>query len=334
MIAAADHERFRDLIRGASRIALTTHLNPDGDALGSQFSLASFLRSAGKHVRIVNDDPTPEILQFIEDPDHPAECYDPQVHDAFLAEAELVILVDNSAPDRLGRMEPRMRSLAGRTLCIDHHPSRGTPWAHHILDEGACATAVIIFELLAGCGFALDRRAAEALYVGLATDTGFFRFNSTNARGHGVAAELLRLGAQPARVYESIYERNSVAFTRLLGHALAGMELAAGGAVATVRIDRESVKRLAADDVDPCEIATALLATDGVRVALLFRELGDRRVKVSLRSKGVLDVHRLASEFGGGGHRNASGIVMAGDLDEVVRIVGRRTVEMLEQART
>jgi phosphoesterase RecJ-like protein len=329
MISALDHERFRESIRGATRITLTTHLNPDGDALGSQFSLAAFLRAEGKRVRIVNDDPTPEMLRFIEDPAQPAECYDPGVHDPSLGDADLVILVDNSAPDRLGRMEATMLALASRTLCIDHHPSRGTPWSRHILDEQACATAVIIFELLRGTGFRLDRRAAEALYVGLATDTGYFRFGSTNAHGHTVAAELLRAGAEHARVYEAIYERNTEAFTRLLGHALAGMELAAAGAVATVRIDRDRVRRLAAEDVDTSEIATALLATDGVRVALLFRELDERRVKVSLRSKGALDVHRLACEFGGGGHRNASGIVMTGELDAVVRTVTGRTVELL-----
>jgi phosphoesterase RecJ-like protein len=240
-----------------------------------------------------------------------------------------VVLLDNSAPDRLGTMEPIMRSVAAHVLCIDHHPSRGTPWAEQILDERSSATAVMVYELARTAGWEPDERAAQAIYVGLATDTGFFRFNSTTARAHEIAADLLRRGVDPARVYQAIYERSSLAFTRLLGHALADVRLAGDGAIAAVKIPRELIERLDAEEVDVSEISTSLLAMDGITVALLFRELVDGRVKVSLRSKGVLDVHRLAAEFGGGGHRNASGIVMEGELDTVVRIVTERTAGLL-----
>lgn len=329
MISPAGHDLFRKLYRGAERVVLTTHINPDGDALGSQLGLARFLIAGGKAVRIVNQDRAPDNLSFLEDDAIPIEIYDRNAHDAALSAADLVILVDNSAPDRLGAMESVMRAVAGRVLCIDHHPSRGTPWAHPILDEGSCATAVMIYDLTRACGWAPNREAAEALYVGLATDTGFFRFNSTNVRAHQVAAELLKLGAASATAYREIYERNSLAYTRLLGHALVGLELAAGGLLATVTLPRELIKELKAEDVDSSEIATSMLAMDGIRVALLFRELPDGRVKVSLRSKGEFDVHRLAGEFGGGGHRNASGIVIVGRLAEVVSIVTDKTAALL-----
>ena len=133
-------------------------------------------------------------------------------------------------------------------------------------------------------------------------------------------------GVQPARTYQEIYERNSPAFTRLLGHALSGLRLDAGGAIASVRVTGAMIEASDADGIDTSEMTTALLAMDGVRVALLFREMPGGRIKVSLRSKGDLDVHRLASEFGGGGHRNASGIVLAGSLDEV-------SARIIEEAR-
>jgi phosphoesterase RecJ-like protein len=329
MISSEAHKTFQRLCRDAERFTLVTHIQPDGDALGSQVGLARFLHGQGKSVRIVNQDPAPELLRFIEDPAHPAEIYAPERHDALLRDSPWVVLLDNSAPDRLGSMEPIMRAVAARVLCIDHHPSRGTPWAVQILDERSCATAVMVYELACAAGWVPDGLAAEAIYVGLSTDTGFFRFNSTSARAHEVAADLLRRGVDPARVYQAIYERNSLAYTRLLGHALTDVRLVGGGAIATVTITRELIERLDADAVDVSEITTALLAMDGITVALLFRELADGRVKVSLRSKGAFDVHRLAAEFGGGGHRNASGIVMEGELGAVVCSVTERTAGRL-----
>jgi phosphoesterase RecJ-like protein len=335
LMSASAHDLFQELYRSAQSIVLSTHIQPDGDALGSQQSLLRFLLDEGKQVRIVNHDPTPQVLSFVEDRSQvAAELFDPLQHEAALREADLIILVDNSAPDRLGRMEELMRSCAERVLCIDHHPARDAPWRHNIVDVGYCATAALIYELTRACGWTPDLNSARAMYVGLATDTGFFRFNSTNARAHRIVAELLDLGVEPAPAYQAVYERNTEAFTRLLGHALAGLQLDAGGAVVSVTITRKLVRLLQAEEVDTSEILTALLAMDGVMVAALYRELDDDRVKVSLRSKGDLDVHRLASEYGGGGHRNASGIVLPGPLEAVARTVTDRASALLATAQT
>ena len=317
MIGTADARKFESVVSPNRRFVLTTHVNPDGDAIGSEIGMAFFLLSQGKEVRIVNHDETPPFLRFLLDPAVAVEVYDPARHDPVIAAADVVLLLDNSAPDRLGRMERVILDAAARVLCIDHHPTRGTPWAHDILDDEACATAALVADLTHGCGFTPDRVAAQALYVGLATDTGFFRFNSTTPRAHQIAAELLTVGVDPARCFQEIYERNPPALTRLLGYALAGLRLDADGAVASIRITRERIAQCRADGVETAEMTTALLATDGVRIALLFREMDGGRIKVSLRSKGDLDVHRLASRFGGGGHRNASGIVRAGELEPI-----------------
>ena len=327
MMRAHDHALFGRLLDGAKTLVLTSHVNPDGDSIGSELGLGRSLLARDFEIRILNQDPTPEVFRFVEGDGIAVEPYVPEAHDAVLASADLVVLLDNSASDRLGRMESRLRERADRVLCIDHHPTLGTPWAWSILDEGACATAAIVYELITTAGFPLDKRIAEALYLGLATDTGFFRFNSTSPRAHDIAAALLRAGADPARSYQEVYERNSVAYTRFLGHALAGLRLDAGGAVASIRITRALVEECQGGGVDTSEMITSVLAIDGVRLAVLFRELPDGRIKVSLRSKRDLDVHQLAAEFGGGGHRNASGIVLAGDLEDVSdRIIGRASV--------
>lgn len=321
---------FRRLVETHRSFVLVTHVNPDGDAIGSEVGLARYLLSRGASVRIVNDDVTPKNLVYMEESGPRAERYDAATHDPVFEAAGLVVLLDNSAPDRLGRVEQVAMRHASKVLCIDHHPTRGTPWAFNLIEDTASATTVLVYRFVRGMGGTPDPPAATALYTGLATDTGFFRFNSTKPEAHRVAAELLDLGADPVRCYAEVYERNSPEYTRLLGHALASLRMHAGGAIASVRLPRELIEACGAAGVDTSEITTPILATDGVRIALLFREFPDGRVKVSLRSKGAFDVHALASEFGGGGHRNASGIVMNAPLDDTVVTILARAEDLLQ----
>jgi phosphoesterase RecJ-like protein len=333
MIDPASHAAFEALLARARLYALTTHVNPDGDAIGSQVGLGRFLLSLGHEVRLVNQDATADELRFLEFDGPQGETYEPERHDALLDAADVILLIDNSAPDRLGRMEQPCLSRAAKTFCIDHHPTQGTPWAQAIIDTSASATAILVHELVRARGGTHDRAAAEALYAGLATDTGFFRFNSTSPRAFRVAAELLEAGADPTRCYREVYERNSPAYTRLLGRALADLSLSANGAVASVSLTQAMIDASGANGVDTSEVTTPVLAVDGVVIAILFRELGPGKVKVSLRSKGALDVQKLASEFGGGGHRNASGIVIPGAFAEVVARITARADELAVSGR-
>ena len=324
MIDAAGQKAFGDLVERGRLFVLVTHVNPDGDAIGSEVGLGRFLGSRGREVRIVNSDATPVTLRWLEESGPAAESYDPSRHDDLFAAADALVLLDNFAPDRLGKIERLVLTHAAKTFCIDHHPARETPWGYHLIDTGAGATAVLVYELVTAAGWRPDRAAAEALYAGLATDTGFFRFNSTSARALRIAAELLEAGADPTRSYGEVYERNSPAYTRLLGRALAGLRLEADGRLGIVGVTRRMVEECDAGGVDTSEVTTHVLAVDGVRIAVLFREQPGGSVKVSLRSKGLLDVQALASEFGGGGHRNASGIVLSGSFDDVVARVSAR----------
>ena len=333
MITPKDHVAFRALLARAKLYVLVTHVNPDGDAIGSQVGLGRYLRSLGFEVRIVNQDETPPEIRFLEFDGPFAEAYDPARHDGLLDASDAIVLVDNSAPDRLGRMEAPVRARTAKTLCIDHHPTRGTPWAGNVIDTSASATAVLVYELVLEGGGSPDRAAADALYAGLATDTGFFRFNSTSPRAFRVAAGLLEAGADPTRCYREVYERNTPAYTRLLGRALASVSLGEGGAVASTGVTIAMIESCGAAGVDTSEFTTPLLAIDGVRVAILFRELPGGKVKVSLRSKGELDVSLMAAEFGGGGHRNASGIVMPGRFEEIVDTVTARAVVLAADGR-
>ena len=329
MIRDEDHQRFANWISDSQRLVLTTHMNPDGDALGSEIGLALFLEQLGHHVTLLNADPTPDSLAFLLDGRPAPIVFEETDGRRRLANADRVILLDNSAPDRLGCMERAMVEVASKTCCIDHHPTRGMPWSERVLDVSASATSEIVYDLVTGRGWIPDRVAARALYVGIATDTGFFRFNSTTANAHRIVSALLDLGVETADCYRRLYERNSLAFTRLLGQALSDIQLDGAGAVASVRLTQALLNDLEAQNEDVSEIANVLLAMDGVRIALLFRELREGSVKVSLRSKGPLDVHALAVRYGGGGHRNASGIVALGSIADVAAEVVSRAVELV-----
>jgi phosphoesterase RecJ-like protein len=329
VVDAKGHALFTKMTGSLREVVLTAHMHPDGDALGAQLGLAAFLMAQGVDVTIINPDPVAKTLEFMVDKRHEVQTWDPETHTKTLAATSLIILLDNSAPDRLGRMEEVMLANAEKVLCIDHHPTRYVPWKDLILDRDSSATAAMIHELVIRAGWQPDLPAAVAMFVGLSTDTGFFRFNSTNATAHRIAADLLDVGVDTATCYQEVNENNSPAYTRLMGSALAGLRMDGEGAVASVRIDAEMQNKLEAWKVDTSEMTTPMLAVSGVRIALLFRDTGDGNIKVSLRSKGAINVHGLALKYGGGGHPNASGIVMEETLDKAAESLIEGAVRLL-----
>ncbi|MDH3629208.1 MAG: bifunctional oligoribonuclease/PAP phosphatase NrnA [Acidobacteriota bacterium] len=331
MLSAADHETFRRLTEGADSLVLITHAQADGDALGSELALQRYLRSTGKRCTILNNDPVDKTLAFMIPDGDDVRIWDDVDGAGAIASADLIILLDSATPHRVGRLEPHVVAAADRTLCIDHHPAEESPWAWTLADTSACATAVLVYELITDAGWQPDLAAAQALYVGIATDTGYFRFNCTDARTHRVVARLVDLGVQPAEVYEAVYEQNNLAYTRLLGHALTTMKVDADGRVATVALSRSDLQRLNAQGEDTSEITSHMLALNGVRAVALIRERPDGKIKVSLRSKGTIDVNSLAQRHGGGGHRNASGAVLDSTLAEVQQRIVDGLVELTQQ---
>jgi bifunctional oligoribonuclease and PAP phosphatase NrnA len=227
--------RDEDLIAGAARTlgpllgktrtaALTTHVNPDGDGIGAEICLYHYLGSRGITARIVNSEALPLRYRFL-DPGNAVEVYDAPRHESFLRDADVIFMLDNSATTRLGPLEPAIRAARGTTVCIDHHNVVEPFWAINIVDEEACATGELVFQIIKALGGRIDLAAAQAAYVALVTDTGSFRFSKTSPRCHRAAAEMLALGVSPPRVYQEVFERGSPALVRLGGIALGGLRL-------------------------------------------------------------------------------------------------------------
>ena len=312
-----------ELIASTEQFVLVTHVNADGDGLGAQLALGRFLRRLRKSVRIINTDPIPHQYRFLLKDDGP-ELYEAARHDAILERAGAIVILDNSSANRLGAMRDVVRASPAPKVCIDHHPTPDTQWDMMVIDEKACATGELIYRLIRELDGEVSAEEAVPIYVSVVTDTGNFRFSNTTPRVLRMAADLVSKGADVPTVYQEIFERNSRSFVRLLGSALASIRHDETGRLGYIVVTRELMNRCEADGEDTSDIINGILTIDGTRLAILFKELADGGTKVSLRSKGSLDVNRLASEFGGGGHRNASGVVMPVPLDQAMeRILPR-----------
>lgn len=297
------------------RFLVTTHVNPDGDGLGAELGLWAYLRSLGKDARIVNQDPVGERYAFLDD-EGQFEVYDPGRHDALIADREVVFVLDISRVERLGALGETVRAAGALTICIDHHPFEGNGLADlYGVDVEAAATGQLVFELIRARGHALDERMATGFYVSILTDTGSFRFSNSDSRAHRAAAELLAFGLKPSLLYERVYGNWSLGRLRLLGEVLRRMEVEAGGAILLLPIPHELVVSCGADPEDSEGFVDVARSARTCRAVALLLEKEDGTVKVSLRSKGELNVNRIAVACGGGGHLYASGATLEGPLE-------------------
>lgn len=319
------------LVESATSIVLTTHVQPDGDGIGSEVALAAYLRGLGKRVTILNPHPTPRRFRFL-DPAASIVAFEPAVAASLLDGADLLVVLDISVPDRLGKIEPLLQDRALSIAVIDHHAGPSEFTALDYRDATASATGEIVYRLLGEWDAPITPEIATALYTAIAYDTGGFRHTNTTARIHEIAAELFRLGGDVRAVHRNLFESTSLATLRLLGRVFTDFEISAGGRIAWVVLPRSVMKEVGAEAEDVEGVVEALRSIEGVLVAILFKEMGDAATKVSLRSVGSLDVNHFAGRFGGGGHKNAAGAYVRQPLAEVVEKIVAAAHDAFDQA--
>lgn len=300
-----------DAFRTTRRPIVATHVYPDGDAIGSQLALARALRRRGAKPRIFVAHPAPLLQEFL-DPRGEVEVvlggrFSADQKTA-IAEADCVFVVDTSDPRRLGDLEPAIFAAQAPKVLIDHHLADDLS----AFDEAWCvpscpATGLLVERLLRAEGVEFDRDLAEPLFVALAMDTGWFRFSNSSAAAFETAARLVAAGADPSYLHQALYENSSLGRTQALGQMLSALETDSSGRIIWSVVRQEELENygITIEDVDG--FIDSLKAVRGAEILILFVEVSSGSYKVSLRSKGETDVHRIAVEFGGGGHAKAAG---------------------------
>jgi bifunctional oligoribonuclease and PAP phosphatase NrnA len=298
-------ETLRTIIDSHKRFILTSHMNPDGDGLGSEVALARYLELRGKQVSILNCSATPDNYLFLHQL-HPIFQFNPSHHEDIVENAEVIILLDANHPDRLAAMEPFVIKSHSVKVCIDHHPEPGEFADLYLLDEQSSATAEIIYNFILMADETIDSITATALYTAIMTDTGSFRYQKTDSEVHTIIAHLIQAGADPVAIYEQVYEHISARRTRLLGMALANLQTLYDGKLAYIVITHEMFETTDTTEDDTDAFVPYTLTIDGVQIGLMFSEI-DNVIKINFRSKGEIPINELAKEFGGNGHKNAAG---------------------------
>jgi phosphoesterase RecJ-like protein len=316
-----DWTPLADLVETHDRFLVTTHVRPDGDALGSEVGMAGLLRQKGKDVRVVNASPTPPRYDFL-DPDSVLfEQFAARVPEAELSDREVAIILDLSAWNQLGGMEEYIRRFPGPRIVIDHHLGEDDLGAIFLKDPTAEATGILVMQAVMALGGSLTPEVAGGLLTAIAMDTGWFRHSSTRARTLRAAAELIDSGAKIDDIYRKLFERNTLGRVKLIGETLSAMRTGVGGRVAYATISRDDLLRTGAIPQDSEDLVDYTVSMRGVDVGLLFIEQARGGVKVSIRARNGLDCARLAKGFGGGGHRAAAGATLPGPLSESVERV-------------
>jgi phosphoesterase RecJ-like protein len=312
-------ERLAQELRAGRSVAISTHINADGDGCGSETALSRLLGQMGIRSKIVNPTPWPEMYKFLLG-DDVKDSSDAGAKG--LKAADVLVVLDISDVKRLGVLAEAVRRLTIPKLVIDHHlPSDEPPSTMMVTDTTACATGELIFDFATVMDLKITPDIARALYIALLTDTGGFRFSNTTARCLSIAGQLIASGVEPEEMYGRLYASMPVGRLHLLRDALATLEVDPEYGISWISVAAGAAEQYGLRSEDLEGIAEHPRSIGGTRLAVFFRDLGHDKVKVSFRSTGDVDVNKFAKQFGGGGHARAAGALIEGDLEVVRRKV-------------
>ena len=311
-------QKIISILQDKQVFVITSHINPDCDALGSELVLAEHLRELGKKVTIINSDPIPAAYRFL-DSQGLVRRYSPTRHSSIIKKAEVIVVLDASGGwERMGRVGEVLAQAKAIKVCIDHHPDATDFVDVAVVDPEAAATAELIYDLLLAMDGSLTESMAQSLYAAIITDTGSFRFPKTNPQTHRITAELLAAGANPLEIYRQIYEQNSLSQVRLKGHVIDSIKTEADGQIAYYGLDQKTLKTYGVKASELDGFASLGQEIGGVRVVIFCMERSKGRVKISLRSDGTVSINQIAAEYNGGGHPSAAGAIVEGKLGKVM----------------
>ncbi len=317
------YQQCLNLINQSSSIVITSHKSPDGDSIGSSIALYWFIKKLGKNVRICHPDAGPSYLDWIEGFEA-IRCFEKESEEVtkLMKNADLIFCLDYNSSDRMGaEMGNLLDQSTAKKILIDHHPSPADFPDVLISDTNIGSTAQMIFELIEQSGKIdlLDIQMGSAIYLGIMTDTGSFRFPSVQARTHEILAKLLNIGVKHYEIHEKVFDSNTLDRLRLRGFATSDkIEVLENYPVAIISLTDEELQRFNFQKGDTDGLVNVALSIKGIMMAVVFVER-DGLIKISFRSKGNWYVNQLAADhFEGGGHKYAAGGISKTSMEEAV----------------
>jgi phosphoesterase RecJ-like protein len=321
-MAATDPEirQIVEAIAARRRFVISSHSRPDGDSIGSQLAMAFALRALGKEATIVNFDPAAPVLMAL-----------PGVSDIAIAPAvegdfDAAIVMECSDYARTG--------VTGLdkyfTINIDHHPGNTSYGQINWFDPSAAACAEMVFDVVQALGAPLTREVALHVYVAILTDTGSFHFSNLSPRTFEICRQLVEAGVDPVGVARQVFDNQTVQRLKLCGAVLQSMRVDTTGRVAALYVDQEMTALIGATYDDTEGVINQPLHVKEIQAVVFFKQVEGEHYRVSLRSKGEVDIGRIAKEYGGGGHKNAAGCSAHGPIDELRNIFVEKVKRAIE----
>jgi phosphoesterase RecJ-like protein len=302
--------RIVDAIHERRRFVLSSHTRPDGDSIGSQLAMAGALRALGKDVRIVNHDRAPgPLLQF-------PGVREIRIADRVPGDFDAAIVMECGDLARTG-----VSGLdRGFVINIDHHPGN-TSYGHiNWFDPSAAACGEMVFEVIRALGVPLQHDIAVHIYLAILTDTGSFHYSSISARTFDICRQAIDAGVDPVLVARNVYDSNNMGRLKLFGSVLSAMQLDATGRIAIVYLDHEMARAAGGTYEDTEGLINLPLTVKEIQAVVFFKQIEGDEYRVSMRSKGEIDIGSIAKGFGGGGHRNAAGCTVTGGIDALQKL--------------
>ncbi|MEO8664675.1 MAG: bifunctional oligoribonuclease/PAP phosphatase NrnA [Ignavibacteria bacterium] len=299
----------KDIIEQSDKIILTTHVVPDGDAIGSVIAFSDYLKLKGKNPLIINHSQTPDNLKFLDKADSIIIfCNDESRNTKLLSSADLIIILDTNEFSRTKSMENAIAGSASKKICIDHHTGlKSELYDAYISDTEAPSNCSILYKYIKKDNEKfLTKEISSALYVGIMTDTGSFRHPRTDANVFLDCADLIEKGADPVTLYENVYATTTMENLKLSARFIESLKFYFDNKVVVGIVTKEDFKALGLDIQHVEGFTSIIMNIIGIKIGVLLVELRDN-IKVSFRSKGEIPVNELAKEFNGGGHKNAAG---------------------------
>lgn len=316
---------FKKLVSKSQRIVVTTHIHPDADGIGSQIALAMGLKSLGKQIICVNEEPLLERYKYL-DPHDLVISYDEYIkRKDFKGEIDLFIVADTNNLNRIGSRTGDLVHRSKNLLFIDHHPCPKELAAIHCIDTSMAATGELVGSLLEVLNVKFTKEIALPLYTAILIDTSSFRYPTVSGHTHRLIGKLLDAGVEPPSAYNFIYGTKKISYMQLLGTILSTARTTEDEKIAWMTLKEKDLKKFDVDTEDTLGFINNLLILDKIKVACMFRQEG-KNVKISFRSAGDIDVGIIAQALGGGGHNHSAATIVEGQIDEVAK----KTVQKLK----